>query len=45
VLRGGYYLAGSDGGVFAFPTGPGGLPFYGSAGGMTLNAPIVGTAS
>jgi hypothetical protein len=36
-----YYLAGSDGGVFAFPAG---APFFGSAGSIALNAPIVGIA-
>ncbi len=36
----GYTLVGSDGGVFSF----GGAQFHGSTGGMTLNAPIVGTA-
>jgi M6 family metalloprotease-like protein len=37
----GYYLAASDGGVFAF----GDAPFYGSLGWRTLNAPIVDMAS
>jgi ribosomal protein L24E len=36
----GYRMVGSDGGVFTF----GGAPFYGSTGGMRLNAPIVGLA-
>ena len=36
----GYTLVGSDGGVFSF----GGARFHGSTAGMTLNAPIVGTA-
>jgi hypothetical protein len=37
----GYWLVASDGGVFSF----GGAPFYGSTGGMALNAPMVGMAS
>ncbi len=37
----GYWLAGSDGGVFAF----GDANFYGSMGGRPLNQPIVGMAS
>ncbi|HEY1652962.1 MAG TPA: sialidase family protein [Acidimicrobiales bacterium] len=37
----GYWLLGSDGGVFAF----GQAQFYGSTGSMHLNAPIVGMAS
>jgi parallel beta-helix repeat protein len=36
----GYWLVGSDGGVFAFATA-----FYGSMGGQPLNAPIVGMAA
>ncbi len=36
----GYYLVGSDGGIFAF----GGAPFYGSTGSIHLNQPIVGMA-
>jgi hypothetical protein len=37
----GYWLAGADGGVFAF----GGAPFDGSMGGTRLRAPIVGIAT
>jgi hypothetical protein len=37
----GYWLVGSDGGVFTY----GDATFYGSLGGKTLNAPIVGMAS
>ena len=37
----GYWLVGSDGGVFSF----GDASFYGSMGGTTLNKPIVGMAS
>jgi hypothetical protein len=36
-----YWLVAADGGVFSF----GGAGFYGSMGGMPLNAPIVGMAS
>jgi hypothetical protein len=35
---GGYWMVGSDGGIFAF----GDAQFYGSTGAMTLNKPIVG---
>ena len=35
---GGYWLVGADGGVFNY----GDAPFYGSAGGTHLNAPVVG---
>jgi hypothetical protein len=37
---GGYWLVGSDGGIFAF----GDAPFYGSTGALHLNQPIVGMA-
>ncbi len=37
---GGYWLAASNGAVFAF-----GAPFYGSAGSLSLNQPIVGMAA
>ncbi|HSZ35482.1 MAG TPA: hypothetical protein VK773_00205, partial [Acidimicrobiales bacterium] len=37
----GYWLAASDGGVFNY----GNAQFYGSAGGMHLNAPVVGMAA
>ncbi len=39
--RNGYWFTASDGGVFAF----GNAPFWGSAGKITLNKPIVGLAS
>ncbi|HEX3460231.1 MAG TPA: hypothetical protein VHT49_04945, partial [Acidimicrobiales bacterium] len=38
---GGYWLAASDGGIFAFGT----AGFSGSLGGMTLNQPIVGISA
>jgi len=38
---GGYWLAASDGGIFAF----GDAVFRGSMGGTTLNEPIVGIAA
>ena len=41
VSSGGYRLAATDGGVFAF----GSSPFFGSAGAIHLNQPVVGTAS
>ena len=37
----GYWLVGSDGGIFNF----GDVPFHGSAGGLHLNAPVVGVAA
>jgi N-acetylmuramoyl-L-alanine amidase/ribosomal protein L24E len=37
----GYWLVGSDGGIFSF----GAASFYGSTGGLTLNKPIVGMAA
>jgi hypothetical protein len=37
----GYWEAGADGGIFNFGT----LDYYGSMGGVRLNAPIVGIAS
>ena len=37
----GYWLAAADGGVFA----QGDAGYYGSAGGITLNAPVVGIAA
>ncbi len=37
----GYWLVGADGGIFTY----GDAAFYGSAGGMTLNAPVVGMAA
>ena len=37
----GYWLVGSDGGIFAF----GDAGFHGSTGGLKLNAPVVGMAA
>ncbi len=37
---GGYWLVAGDGGIFSF----GGNAFYGSTGGMRLNAPVIGMA-
>jgi hypothetical protein len=39
--RDGYWLVGSDGGVFSF----GDATFHGSAAGLALNKPIVGIAT
>jgi hypothetical protein len=38
----GYYELASDGGMFSFPTGAAGPPFYGSSGSMKLNKPVIG---
>ncbi|HEX4174803.1 MAG TPA: hypothetical protein VHY81_02715 [Acidimicrobiales bacterium] len=38
----GYYELASDGGMFSFPTGAAGQPFYGSSGSMKLNKPVIG---
>jgi hypothetical protein len=40
----GYILTGSDGGIFSYGQVPGNAGFFGSAGGLTLNKPIVGMA-
>jgi len=40
-LNPGYRMVASDGGIFSF----GNAPFYGSTGGWTLNAPVVGMAT
>jgi len=44
TVANGYYLSGSDGGIFTYPTS-GGPPFLGSTGSIVLNKPIVGVAS
>ena len=41
AVANGYYLTGSDGGIFSFPT-TNGPPFLGSTGSIVLNQPIVG---
>jgi hypothetical protein len=41
----GYFQVGSDGGVFSFGQVPGNAGYYGSAGNLTLNQPIVGMAT
>jgi hypothetical protein len=40
----GYFLAGSDGGVFSYGQVPGNAGYFGSAGNLTLNQPVVGMA-
>jgi hypothetical protein len=40
----GYVLAGSDGGIFSYGEVPGHAGFFGSAGSLTLNRPVVGVA-
>ena len=40
----GYILSGSDGGVFSYGRIPGNAGFFGSAGNLTLNQPVVGMA-
>jgi hypothetical protein len=40
AATGGYWLVGSDGGVFSYNA-----PFYGSTGGVHLDEPIVGIAA
>ncbi len=40
----GYFLTGSDGGIFSYGQTPGQANFYGSAGGIKLNKPVVGMA-
>jgi hypothetical protein len=44
-VGGGYYLVATDGGIFSFPTGSSGPPFFGSTGSIKLNKPIVGMAT
>jgi hypothetical protein len=40
----GYILAGSDGGIFSYGQVPGNAGFFGSAGNLQLNKPVVGIA-
>ncbi len=40
----GYFLGASDGGIFSFGQVPGNAGYFGSAGGIHLNKPIVGMA-
>jgi hypothetical protein len=40
-VSGGYWMVASDGGIFS----QGGAPFFGSTGGMRINAPVVGMAA
>ena len=40
----GYILAGSDGGIFSYGQVPGNAGFFGSAGNLALNKPVVGIA-
>ncbi len=41
----GYVLAGDDGGIFSFGQVPGHAGYFGSAGNLSLNMPVVGVAS
>ena len=41
AAKSGYWIVGSDGGIFAY----GGAPFHGSMGGKKLNAPVVAMAA
>jgi len=41
----GYVLTGSDGGIFSYGQVPGNAGFFGSAGNLVLNAPVVGIAT